>query len=171
MPEGLSIIIVNYKSVSLILDCLHSFVHHITIQNWEVIVVDNGSGDDSGNLIKKAFPAVKYIQLGYNAGFARANNKGTQQSAFATVLLLNADTLIENNAITTCYETFIRSNFAGCGIQLLNFDRSYQTSGSYVMKGGLNYLLLLPFVGADNVTIFADFESLLLVVFTCAATT
>jgi len=85
--------------------------------------------------------------MGYNSGFARANNKGIQISSFATVLLLNADTLIENNAITTCYDAFVKSNFAACGIQLLNFDRTHQTSGSYVVKGGLNYLLLLPFSG------------------------
>ena len=63
------------------------------------------------------------------------------------VLLLNGDTIIENNAIEKCLNRFQFSEYIACGVQLLNPDRTPQISGNYAMKGGLNYLLPLPFLG------------------------
>jgi GT2 family glycosyltransferase len=86
--------------------------------------------------------------MGYNAGFARANNAGIRMSRGSAVLLLNSDTLIEEGAIRRCYELFMDSSYVACGVQLLNTDRTPQISGNYFMKGGLNYLLPLPYMGA-----------------------
>jgi GT2 family glycosyltransferase len=63
------------------------------------------------------------------------------------VLLLNSDTLNEDNAIENCYRQFISSHYIACGVQLLNADRSPQISGNYFMTGGLNYLLPVPYLG------------------------
>lgn len=142
----LSIIIVNYKSASLILDCLHSFVKELQIP-FEVFVVDNDSNDDSEARILAAFPSVKWLQMGYNAGFARANNAAIKASSGNVVLLLNPDTVIIDNAIERCYQQFINSEYVACGVQLLNEDKSPQISGNFAMKGGLNYLLPLPYMG------------------------
>jgi GT2 family glycosyltransferase len=145
---ALSIIIVNYKTPALLVDCLHTvFTGRETIP-MEVIVVDNASGDNSREIVTTAFPQVKWIQLSYNAGFARANNEGIRQSTGDVVLLLNSDTLNEDNAIENCYRQFISSPFVACGVQLLNADRTPQISGNYFMKGGLNYLLPLPYLGS-----------------------
>ncbi len=144
---ALSIIIVNYKTPRLLVDCLRTvFTGRETIA-MEVIVVDNASGDNSREIITTAFPQVKWIQLNYNAGFARANNEGIRQSTGDVVLLLNSDTLNEDNAIEQCYRQFIASPYVACGVQLLNTDRTPQISGNYFMKGGLNYLLPLPYLG------------------------
>ena len=83
----------------------------------------------------------------YNSGFARANNEGIRNAKGKAVLLLNGDTIIENNAIENCYRLFDNSENVACGVQLLNIDRTPQISGNYAMKGGLNYLLPLPFLG------------------------
>jgi hypothetical protein len=147
MP-GLSVIIVNYKTPQLLTDCL------ATLYTWEpqvpleVIVVDNASGDNSRELVTRAFPQVKWIQMTYNAGFARANNEGIRQSGGDAVLLLNSDTLIEGNAVEKCYLQFMTDEYVGCGVQLLNADRTPQISGNYFMTGGLNYLLPLPYLGS-----------------------
>lgn len=143
----LSIIIVNYKSVQLLLNCLASVYGETVNTRFEVIVVDNASGDDSKAIIIQQFPQVKWIEMSYNAGFARANNEGIRQSQSPVVLLLNADTIVENGAIDNCYADFMRSDAVACGVQLLNADRSPQISGNYFMRGGLNYLLPLPYVG------------------------
>ena len=143
----LSIIIVNYKTPQLLIDCLKTVYQQTPADRAEVIVVDNASGDNSRERVTAAFPQVKWIQLSYNAGFARANNEGIRQATGDVVLLLNSDTLNEDNAIELCYQQFILSEYVACGVQLLNTDRSPQISGNYVMKGGLNYLLPLPYLG------------------------
>ena len=143
----LSIIIVHYKSHQLLLNCLASLYRETTSTAFEVIVVDNASGDNSKAIITQSFPTVKWVDMSYNAGFARANNEGIRQSQSPVVLLLNADTLIVNRAIDKCYAEFVRSDAVACGVQLLNADQSPQISGNYFMKGGLNYLLPLPYLG------------------------
>ncbi|HXB34593.1 MAG TPA: glycosyltransferase family 2 protein [Puia sp.] len=145
---NVSIIIVNYKTPGLVIDCLETIYRETTGISFEVILVDNDSGDNSKDLVLKAFPDVRWIGMGYNAGFARGNNEGIRQSRGEAVLLLNPDTLIEDGAITGCYELVAASNYVACGVQLLNPDRSPQISGNFFMKGGLNYLLPLPFLGA-----------------------
>ena len=72
----LSIIIVNYRTPQLTIDCLRTVYNQTNNIGFEVIVVDNNSGDDSSQLIRTAFPQVSWIQMEYNAGFARANNAG-----------------------------------------------------------------------------------------------
>jgi GT2 family glycosyltransferase len=147
MPK-LSIIIVNYKTPHLIVDCLETFFRYTPAGLAEVIVVDNASGDDSKELVTARFPQVKWIAETYNAGFARANNTGIRKSTGEVVLLLNSDTLLIDNAIENCYRQFMASDYVGCGVQLLYADRSPQISGNYFMKGGLNYLLALPYLGS-----------------------
>ena len=142
---SLSIIIVNYKSIHLISACLQSIHQYCTTQGLEILIIDN-SADDPQPILQQ-FPQVQWVPMGYNAGFARANNKGIQLAKADTVLLLNPDVLVEDDAITKCYRQFNSSEFIACGVQLLNPDRTPQISGSYFMKGGLNHLLLLPFSG------------------------
>lgn len=144
----LSIIIVNYRTPQLTIDCIHSIMTHTSGIEFEIVVVDNQSGDNSDVIIKQAYPDVTLHQMGYNAGFARANNLGIDKSVGDAVLLLNSDTIVHDNAIGNCYYEFMRSTYGACGLQLLNRDGSPQISGNYFMKGGLNLLLALPYTGA-----------------------
>ncbi|HVU96485.1 MAG TPA: glycosyltransferase family 2 protein [Puia sp.] len=144
----LSIVIVNYKTPALVLDCLHTVYTQTNDLDFEVFVVDNASGDDSRKLILQAYPGVRWVQMDYNAGFARANNAAIRMAQGSSVLLLNSDTLVEENAIAGCYRSFAASSLVACGVQLLNTDRTPQITGNYFMKGGLNYLLPLPFMGS-----------------------
>jgi GT2 family glycosyltransferase len=143
----LSIIIINYKTPRLLSDCLDSVYKQTTIIPFEIIVVDNASEDNSKEIILAKFPSVKWLQLDYNAGFARANNAGIKNAAGDIVLLLNSDTVVINNAINDCYELFSASDYVACGVQLLNRDGSPQISGNYFMPGSLNNLLPLPVLG------------------------
>jgi GT2 family glycosyltransferase len=144
----LSIIIINYKCGQLIIDCIQSIIDQNATFNYEIIIVDNNSNDNSKEILIGLFPGIRWIEMNYNSGFARANNEGIRNAKGEGILLLNPDTIVENNAIEKCYYSFCHSNYVACGVQLLNVDRTPQISGNYAMKGGLNYLLPLPFTGS-----------------------
>jgi len=143
----LSIIIVNYKSSGLVLDCIKSVYQQTRQISFEIILVDNDSNDDCRELVLSEFPQVKWLQTGYNAGFARANNAGIKIAKGEFVLLLNSDTIILDGALDKTIALFKQDNAVGCGVQLLNTDGSDQISGAHFVKGGLNFLLPLPYLG------------------------
>ena len=142
----LSIIIVNYKTRQLLINCLNSIFEFDTTA-FEIIVVDNNSNDGTESLLEEKYPSIIFLQMGYNAGFARANNKGIKIANGQNILLLNSDTIVLDDALNRSSQLLSSSNFVASGVQLLNEDSSPQISGSNVMKGGLNYLLPLPYIG------------------------
>lgn len=144
---SLSIIIVNYKTPELVIDCLQSVYAFTRNIAFEVIVVDNHSQDNSRELITTLFPPVHWVQQEYNSGFARGNNAGMRKAEGEVYLLLNPDTLIEEYAIERCYTKLIHSSYVAAGVQMLNPDRTFQISGNFFMKGGINHLLSLPYWG------------------------
>ena len=143
----LSIIIVNYKTASLVIDCIQSIKKWTKTVDFEIIVVDNCPEDSGKSIVTKVFPEVKWVQMDYNAGFARANNVGIKTATGKVVLLLNSDTIIEEDAVQLSYKAFADSKYVACGVQLLYEDKTPQISGNYFMKGSLNNLLPLPYVG------------------------
>lgn len=144
--KKLAIILVNYKTPDLLKDCLHS-IYEFDTSLFELIVVDNDSKDGTEQLLKNEFPEVKFIDMGYNAGFARANNRALRETACPYSLLLNTDTIVVGDSLNKCLLRFIEDGAIACGVQLRNEDGSPQISGNYVMKGGLNYLLPVPYLG------------------------
>jgi GT2 family glycosyltransferase len=129
------------------MNCLETIYVSGTNGPFEVIVVDNQSGDNCQERLRIAYPQVKFFQMGYNAGFARANNEGIRRSMGDIVLLLNPDTLNKDHAIETCYRRLAASDYIGAGVQLLNENETPQISGNYFMTGGLNHLMVLPYTG------------------------
>jgi GT2 family glycosyltransferase len=143
-----SIIIINYKSTQLVLDCVESVYQQTQQYDFEIILVDNNSQDDCEEKVLSKYKDTRWLQMGYNAGFARANNAGIEIAKGEYVLLLNADTIILDKAIdksTTLLKQ--QPDAIGCGVQLLNTDGTTQISGAHVIKGGLNTLLPLPYLG------------------------
>lgn len=82
-----------------------------------------------------------------NEGFARGNNAGIRVTSGDTVLLLNPDVIILGDAIAHCYNRLLQSTAIAASVQLLNADHSPQITGNFFMKGGLNHLLPLPYLG------------------------
>lgn len=143
-----SIIIINYKSCALVMDCIKSIVQQTIQCSYEIIVVDNDSNDGAKEIILTKYQKVVWLEMGYNAGFARANNAGIKKANGNYVLILNADTIILNNAIDKSVNLLKNYNGAiGCGVQLLNTDGTTQISGAHFITGGLNTLLPLPYLG------------------------
>ncbi|HEY4154351.1 MAG TPA: glycosyltransferase [Puia sp.] len=144
---NLSIIIINYKSLPLIRNCLHSIYAARPVLDFEIIIVNNDPLQAEDPQITQTYPELQWISMGYNSGFARANNEGIKRAAGEVVLLLNPDTLIPETALDRCYRNLVQSEYIACGVQLLNEDSTPQISGNYFVKGGLNYLLPLPYAG------------------------
>jgi len=145
---SLSIIIVNYRSADHIINLLQSFRAQKNNCNHEVIIVDNSSNDNSEDVICTKFPFVKWLNMHYNAGFARANNAGMRIAKGDAVLLLNPDTIAMDNAIADCYNRLQQTNYIAAGVQLLDINNQPQISGSFFVKGGLNHLLPIPYWGS-----------------------
>ncbi len=144
-----TIIIINYKSAKLVVDCIDSIYEQTHQYQFEIILVDNDSQDDCKEQVLGKYPAVRWLQTGYNAGFARANNAAISIADGEYILLLNADTIILDNAIDKSISLMKATPDAvGCGVQLLNTDGSTQISGAHFIKGGSNALLPLPYLGS-----------------------
>ena len=105
----LSVIIVNYNVRYFLAHCLASVSHAIQGMQAEVIVVDNCSCDGSLDYLKEKFPSVCFIANTENTGFAKANNLALKQAKGDYVLYLNPDTLVSDNAISSCL-AFFKSN-------------------------------------------------------------
>ena len=100
----LSIIIVNYNTSKLIIQALNSVYKNSKNINFEIIVVDNASKDDSVEMIKKHFPQVILIQNNENLGFSKANNIAIKRSIGEYILLLNSDTIVMEDTLTKMIE-------------------------------------------------------------------
>ncbi len=94
-----SVVMVNYNTLGLLRDSLGSLYRKHPNVSFEVWVVDNGSGDGSGQMVRERFPQVNLIQNRTNLGFAKAANKAIRKSRGEYVLLLNPDTSVLPNAI------------------------------------------------------------------------
>nr|WP_320022447.1 glycosyltransferase [uncultured Draconibacterium sp.] len=93
----ISIVIVNYNVKHFLEQCLHSVEKALQNIQSEIFVVDNNSVDGSAQLINEKFPNVTFIQNTENTGFSRANNKAIQLTTGKYVLLLNPDTVVEED--------------------------------------------------------------------------
>src|SRR5271169_983622 len=95
----ISIIIVNWNTRELLLECLQSLGTQKGAFQKEVIVVDNGSIDGSREAVRTKFPDVRIINNNANLGFAKANNIGIAKSRGRYVCLVNSDVKIMENCI------------------------------------------------------------------------
>lgn len=108
-PVELSILLVNWNTRDMTLQCLASVFEQTTRTSFEVIVLDNGSSDGSAEAIAAAFPQVTLLAEPVNHGFGRATNMQAQLARGEKLLLLNTDTLILDHAIDALTE-FARAN-------------------------------------------------------------
>lgn len=93
----LSVVIVNYNVKHFLEQCLHSVRKASGNMDCEVFVVDNNSVDGSVKMVEEKFPEVKLIANQDNRGFSKANNQAIRVSKGEYVLLLNPDTIVEDD--------------------------------------------------------------------------
>lgn len=117
----LSVIIVNYNVKYFLEQCLQSV--HKAIQNIdaEVFVVDNNSVDRSVEMVGEKFPWVKLIANKKNTGFSVANNQAMRQAKGEYFLLLNPDTIVEEDTFEKCIAFMDKTpNAGGLGVKMVD---------------------------------------------------
>ena len=95
----IAVIIVNYNVVFFLEQCLNSVSEAMKQEPAEVWVVDNNSVDGSVEMVREKFPWVKVIANKDNKGFSKANNQAMELSQCKYQLLLNPDTVIEEDTL------------------------------------------------------------------------
>lgn len=123
----LSIIIVNYN--------VRDFLHHALVSlqkamkgiRGEIIVVDNASDDGSLEMVRRRFANVHLIASKTNLGFARANNLGLKRARGKFLLLINPDTIVQEDTLRVMLKFFAENPDVGlAGCKILNPDGSFQ---------------------------------------------
>lgn len=125
----LSIIIVNWNVRDLLRDCLRSIERVRDDPELEVVVVDSASADDSVGMVQTEFPWVRLIPCDENVGFPRGNNIGLAEARGHYLLLLNPDTIVQDDALLILQDYLTAHPDVGAvGPMLLNPDGSVQSS-------------------------------------------
>lgn len=127
-----SIIIVNFNGKKNLKNCLNSLLK-IDYPNYEIILVDNNSSDDSIEFVKNNFPKIMIIKLEKNYGFAEPNNIGAKNARGAFLLFLNNDTTVDPNFISELVRVITQnSKIAICQSLLLKPNGDIDSSGDFV---------------------------------------
>lgn len=122
----LSIVIVNYNVEYFLEQCLYSVEKAMDKEQTEVWVVDNASVDGSVGMISEKFPWVNLIELETNLGFSCGNNVALRKATGQYVLLLNPDTVVEEDTFEKCIEFMDKTPEAGgLGVKMLDGNGHY----------------------------------------------
>jgi len=139
-----SVIIPNYNGAHFLRDSLDT-IREQSYKDFEVIVIDNASKDDSVCLLKKEYPEVKVILNESNLGFAGANNRGYKEAKGDYILFLNNDTKLDKD----CFRFLIEKaesdkqkiGVVSAKILLMDHPEAYDAVGSYLTSFGFLYHL------------------------------
>src|SRR5262245_21234446 len=119
--SDLSIILVNWNTRAILLDCLKSIQENPPDRPCDVWLVDNGSVDDSAEAVRQQQPWVNLIVNPTKVGFAAANNQAIRASTGRYVLMLNVDTIILPGALEAmCAHMDAHPEAGAVGCRLLN---------------------------------------------------
>lgn len=122
-----SVIIINYNTIRLTIQCIQSILDFTTGVTYEIIVIDNNSGDDIEAAVAEHFGGcdidITCKKLDGNIGFGRANNEGFKIAHGRNVFCLNPDTILKNNAIKILSDFIDAHPEAGvCGGNIYSLD-------------------------------------------------
>lgn len=125
----LSIVIVTYNSAAYIGACLASIERHLAGTEKEICVVDNGSKDDTRDLLARDYPRVKVLVNARNLGFAAGVNLGIHHTTGRYVLWLNPDSELLDGGIQKVMEDLERDNRNGiAGLKIIDPGGTLQLS-------------------------------------------
>ncbi len=135
-----SIIILNYNAGELLVDCVDSLLK-TQYPNFEIIVVDNASRDESHKKCKARFPAIHLLENKENLGYCEGNNVGIRQAGGEFVVILNPDTLVEPSWLS---ELVLAHQQTGPGLYQPKFltttdHRVLMSTGNMIQLFGFGY--------------------------------
>ncbi len=124
-----SVIIATCNTCALACAAARSVFESQDTLTKEVVLVDNGSADDTPRVLPREFPAITYVRSEKNLGFAAANNLGARKAQGEFLLLLNSDARLKPDTLAQAVEWMREHPKCGvAGVQLLNPDGSRQNS-------------------------------------------
>ena len=128
----LSVVIVNYNVKHFIDQCLHSVyaasdeLRDSLGMDTEIWVVDNNSTDGSVQMLREKHPSIHLVVNSDNPGFAKANNQAIRECKGDYILLLNPDTLVQEDTFKTCIDHFRHhSDCGGLSVKMIDGDGHY----------------------------------------------
>jgi len=155
-----SIIILNYNGTKFLQDCIDSIIRE-TNSPYEIIVVDNNSPDNSGELFSKKFPEIKFILNENNVGVPEGLNIGIKNSSGDFVVLLNNDLIVMPDWLENFFKAYEKTGNAlyqpkslkfrdpsvldgtGCMINLFGFgfarNKGVKDEGKYSKQEEISY--------------------------------
>lgn len=126
----LSIVIVSFNTRELTVECIRSIRKNTKDIDYEIVVIDNASTDNSVKALKDL--NITLVRNKENIGFAGANNQGIEKAQGRYVLFLNSDTVIENNVLGEMVKWMDENSLVGLSSCMLkNKDGSIQPTGGY----------------------------------------
>jgi len=124
-----TIAVVSYNTKDMLADCLRSLLSSPPLVTYELRVIDNGSTDGTAAMLASDFPDVGLLSNAGNVGFAGAANQAWRQSLAKYLLVVNADTVFEENCVEALVEfADHHPEAAAVGPLVLNPDGSVQAS-------------------------------------------
>ncbi len=136
--KDLSIVIVNWNTGHLLLECIRSIKETVKNHDYEIFVVDNASTDSSLESVERKHSDLILLKNQKNLGFAKGNNQALPLCQGRFILLLNPDTVLIDDAVDRmCGYLNAHSSAGAIGPRLLNEDGSHQpsTAGSFPTLG------------------------------------
>lgn len=124
--EHASIVILNYDGRHLLEECLPSVIEAVRQdgRTHEVVVVDNGSRDDSLEFLRESYPEVRLVPLDRNYHFAEGNNRGVESVQNDIVILLNNDVMVEPDFLRPLLDGFHDKRVFAVASQVFFQDRT-----------------------------------------------
>jgi GT2 family glycosyltransferase len=139
LKSKISVVIVNWNGAAHLPVCLNA-LHTQTFRDFETIVVDNASQDESLQLLARDYPEVKVIALSDNRGFTGGNNAGIRAAQGEFIILLNNDTEVDAQWLEEILAAFERHPEAGIVASKMKlFDRrdTFHTAGDFYRLDGI----------------------------------
>ena len=125
-PIKISVIIVNYNVKEYLAHALSSIERALESIPHEIIVIDNHSIDGSVPFLRKQFPDLRLIENQENVGFGKANNQGLQEARGEYLVLINPDTVVQEDTFTTLLHFFETTpDAAAATCKIINPDGSF----------------------------------------------
>lgn len=135
----LSVIVLNWNGAELLRGCLSSVLEQ-DYEDYELIVVDNGSSDDSCAMVEAEFPSAILLRQEENSGFCRGNNIGMEAASGELIILINNDAELDRKFLTNLEQAASLEPHVGMfATRIMMYDRRgvFDSTGLLVYPDGI----------------------------------
>jgi len=150
MSPEVSVVIVNYNGLNYLKECFDALLQNLKNIEFEIIVVDNNSQDDSCAYLKTNYPDIILMESNVNLGFGKGNNEAVRKAIGKYLLLLNNDTIVLDPLLPVL--NFLKSDatIGIVGIKMLDENKKYLPSaGNFPNYKNLFQMKKILDIGAE----------------------